>query len=86
MRTMHPIGLWDNKQCTESHNYICETPRTGFTPAPTTAPKILPCPPGWKSFATFCYKVFITNILKTQSSSLELIALVAKALFMICLH
>ncbi|XP_063422181.1 macrophage mannose receptor 1-like [Mytilus trossulus] len=58
MRTMHPIGLWDNKQCTESHNYICETPRTGFTPAPTTAPKILPCPSGWKSFATFCYKLY----------------------------
>jgi len=66
MRTTHPIGLWENKNCTEAHNYICETARTGFTNAPTTQLPILPCPSGWTPYSLYCYKVF-SFILMCQS-------------------
>ncbi|XP_063422180.1 macrophage mannose receptor 1-like isoform X2 [Mytilus trossulus] len=58
MRTTHPIGLWGNKQCTELHNYICETPRTGFTAPPSTIPPNVPCPTGWNQYSSYCYKKY----------------------------
>ncbi|CAG2193307.1 CD206 [Mytilus edulis] len=61
MRTTHPIGAWESRPCSEINNYICESPRTGFTRPPTTLAPITPCPAGWTAFQTWCYKVYNTE-------------------------
>ena len=61
MSTTIPVGLWENKACTEHHHYICEFARTGFTTqAYTTAVSNAPCPTGWSgpsNRSPYCYKV-----------------------------
>ncbi|KAM7392700.1 hypothetical protein PAMA_007697 [Pampus argenteus] len=55
-------GFWDDKQCSEEYNFICEKPRPDITP-PTKAPTPPPaqgCADGWTAQAHFrnCYKLF----------------------------
>lgn len=54
-------GFWDDKQCTEKFNFICEKLRPDITP-PTKAPTPPPaqgCADGWTALPHFrnCYKV-----------------------------
>ncbi|XP_021354593.1 macrophage mannose receptor 1-like isoform X2 [Mizuhopecten yessoensis] len=65
LTTSLPIGLWENKNCTETHHYVCEYPRKGFTtPPPTTTLRPVQCPVGWSGQFTnslMCYKVFYND-------------------------
>ncbi|XP_067686863.1 macrophage mannose receptor 1-like [Haliotis asinina] len=62
MRTTQPTGLWQNFKCDMIKPYICQIPRQGFTPPPTTlAPTTsvpLPCASGWSGYQAYCYKAF----------------------------
>ncbi|KAK3106670.1 hypothetical protein FSP39_024902 [Pinctada imbricata] len=59
MRTSQPLGLWLNKNCSERHFYICESPRAGYTtPKTTPIPTSTPCPQNFTGFGGFCYKAY----------------------------
>ncbi|XP_069120617.1 macrophage mannose receptor 1-like isoform X2 [Argopecten irradians] len=65
LTTALPIGLWENKNCTDKHHYVCQYPRKGFTtPPPTTTKQPIMCPQGWSgpnSHSYMCYKVYYND-------------------------
>ena len=65
MRADQPIGLWENLNCTQKGNYICQFPRTGgFTTIPTTPTPYpnVPCPTGWLAVQGNCYYVSVYSL------------------------
>lgn len=60
LRTSAPTGLWENRNCSSANYYICQFPRTGYTPIPTPTPyPNVPCPNGWTAYKAFCYRVSV---------------------------
>ncbi|XP_037401968.1 macrophage mannose receptor 1-like [Pygocentrus nattereri] len=65
MTTSSTPGFWGNRNCEESHSFICEIPRDGISP-PTKAPTPPPvtgCAAGWTGQAhfRFCYRLFTVD-------------------------
>ncbi|XP_033624558.1 macrophage mannose receptor 1-like [Asterias rubens] len=57
-------GLWSVANCDMTNNYVCESQRTGYTPAPVvtepspTLPTNIGCPVGWIGWGDNCFKPF----------------------------
>ncbi|KAM3599721.1 uncharacterized protein V6R79_010309 [Siganus canaliculatus] len=67
-------GFWDDKPCSETHNFICEKHRSDISP-PTQAPTPPPsqgCAEGWTALAHFryCFRLF-HNVDWSQKKSWE---------------
>ncbi|XP_026880092.2 macrophage mannose receptor 1 [Electrophorus electricus] len=89
--TTKPIaGFWTNRQCEESHPFICELPRDGMSP-PTRAPTPPPvqgCAPGWsgKSHYRQCYRLFTVDYVHKKSWSAALEDCFARGAHLVSIH
>ncbi|XP_066502466.1 lymphocyte antigen 75, partial [Hoplias malabaricus] len=71
MTTTPTAGFWRNRNCEDSHPFICELPRDGISP-PTMAPTppiVGDCDPGWSAKRNFryCYRLFSVENSKKKS-------------------
>ncbi|XP_007252805.3 macrophage mannose receptor 1 [Astyanax mexicanus] len=71
MTTKPTAGFWVNRNCDQSHPFICEIPRDGISP-PTKAPTPPPatgCATGWTSLPHFrqCYRLYTEEYTNKKS-------------------
>lgn len=88
MRADPPTGLWENKDCSGTQHFICQSPRQGYTVPPYTTPySSVPCPSGWLTNGGHCLKVMLKNsvlFLLQSSGRTVLCFIVLPVLHVVC--